>query len=104
MTFEEYYKSFGLTKYPFGVFTSEGEDDIFDHLYLPPQNHSVILESLRNTSAIVIGERGTGKTALSIDLGKRLTNNKNLLVRIEEFSDLRVDYDANDAYRFLIEG
>lgn len=103
MTFEEYYKSFGLTKYPFGVFTSEGEEDIFDHLYLPPQNHSVILESLRNTSAIVIGERGTGKTALSIDLGKRLTNNKNLLVRIEEFSDLRVDYDANDAYRFLIE-
>ncbi|MFM5541225.1 P-loop ATPase, Sll1717 family [Aeromonas veronii] len=103
MTFEDYYKSFGFTKYPFGVFTSEGEQDIFNDIYLPPQNHSVILEGLKNTSAIVIGERGTGKTALSIDLGLRLTNNKNLLVRIEEFSDLKVGYEQNDVYRFLIE-
>lgn len=103
MTFEEYYKSLGLTKYPFGVFTSEGEMGEFNDIYLPPQNHSVILEGIRSTSAIVIGERGTGKTALSIDLGGKLSNSKNLLVRVEEFSDLKLNYDQNDAYRFLTE-
>ncbi|MEA9844388.1 P-loop ATPase, Sll1717 family [Xanthomonas campestris] len=103
MTFEEFYKNLGLEKYPFGVFTSEGERDVFDSIYLPPQNHSVILEGLKNTSAIIIGERGTGKTALSIDLGEKLSSRTNLLVRIEEFSDLRTGYDHNDAYRFLTE-
>lgn len=103
MTFEDYYRQLGLEKYPFGVFTSEGERDVFDDIYLPPQNHSVILEGLRNTSAIVIGERGTGKTALSIDLGGKLESPKNLLVRIEEFSDLKAKYAPNDAYRFLTE-
>jgi hypothetical protein len=51
----------------------------------------------------VIGERGTGKTALSIDLAGRLATAKNLLVRVEEFSDLQVGYEPNDAYRFLTE-
>lgn len=103
MTFEDYYKQLGLEKYPFGVFTSEGERDVFDDIYLPPENHSVILEGLRNTSAVVIGERGTGKTALSIDLGGKLAGPRNLVVRIEEFSDLKAAYEPNDAYRFLTE-
>lgn len=103
MTFEDYYKSLGLARYPFGVYTSEGERDVFDDIYLPPQNHSVILEGLRNTSAIVIGERGTGKTALNIDLGGKLSNYKNLIVRVEEFSDLKLGYEQNDLYRFLVE-
>lgn len=103
MTFEDYYKSLGLAKYPFSVFTSEGELDVFDDIFLPPQNHSVISEGLKNTSAIVIGERGTGKTALNTDLGGKLSNHKNLLVRVEEFSDLKLGYGQNDAYRFLTE-
>ncbi|MBN4969534.1 hypothetical protein JY439_03530 [Stenotrophomonas maltophilia] len=103
MTFEDYYKRLGFVKYPFGVFTSEGELDFFDGIYLPPDNHSVILEGLKNTSAIVVGERGTGKTALSIDLGDRLASDKNLLVRVEEFSDLKINYEPNDAYRFITE-
>lgn len=103
MTFEGYYKGLGFSKYPFGVFTSEGEKDVHEDLYLKPPNHSVILEGLKNTSAIIVGERGTGKTALSIDLGSLLHDKKNLLVRIEEFSDLPVGYDANNLYRFLAE-
>lgn len=103
MTFEDYYKQLGYEKYPFGVFTSEGEHDIFDEIYLPPNNHSVILEGLRNTSAIIIGERGTGKTALSIDLGRKCSSATNLIVNVEEFSELKNKYEAKDVYHFLIE-
>lgn len=103
MNFEDYYKSFGFKKYPFGVFTSEAESDVFEDIYLKPPNHSIIVEGLRNTSAIVIGERGTGKTALSLDMAKELSGKKNLLVRIEEFSSLKENYETDDLYRFLIE-
>jgi hypothetical protein len=103
MNFEEYYKSFGFIKYPFGVFTSEAETDIFSEIYMKPQNHSVIEEGLRNTSAIIIGERGTGKTALSLDMGLKLSQKNHLLVRIEEFSSLKENYETEDLYKFLIE-
>lgn len=103
MTFEEYYKSFGFSKYPFGVFTSEGERSDLKALFLEPENYSVILEGLRNTSAIVIGERGTGKTALSLSLQSKLENAEHLMVRIEEHSRLKVGFDENDLYRFLTE-
>jgi hypothetical protein len=103
MSFETYYKNLGFSKYPFGIFTSEGERDVHDDIYLTPPSHSVILEGLKNTSAIIVGERGTGKTALSVDLGLRLQSDKNLLVKIDEFSNLPVGYDENALYRFLTE-
>lgn len=103
MEFKEYYKSFGFTEYPFSTFTSEAETDKFNLIYLKPSNHSVIIEGLKNTSAIVIGERGTGKTALSFNAATELSKNGNLLVRIEEFSALKESYETDDLYRFLIE-
>ncbi|MEW5931005.1 MAG: hypothetical protein AB1941_26375 [Gemmatimonadota bacterium] len=59
------------------------------------------MEGLRNTSAIVVGERGTGKTALSLDVSKELASEEALLVRIEEFSALGRDFAAEDLYHFL---
>lgn len=103
MNFEQYYKSLALTKYPFGVFTSEAEADVFDEIYLKPANHSVITEGLRNTSAIIIGERGTGKTALSKKIQAELTNNHTILVNIEEFSSLKLNYETESLYKFIIE-
>jgi hypothetical protein len=103
MTFEEYYKGFGFSSYPFGVFTSEGEKSHLSALFLKPENYSIIVEGLRNTSAIVIGERGTGKTALSLNLQDELESDQHIMVRIEEFSNLKVGFDEDDLYRFLTE-
>lgn len=103
VTFEEYYKGFGFTKYPFGVFTSEGEKPHLTALFLKPENYSVIVEGLKSTSAIVIGERGTGKTALSLSLQKELGGENHLMVRIEEYSRLKEKFDEDDLYRFLTE-
>lgn len=103
MTFEDYYKGFGFTSYPFGTFTSEGEKPHLTNLFLKPENYSVILEGLKNTSAIVIGERGTGKTSLSLSLQKELESEKHLMVRIEEYSRLKIGFDEDALYRFLTE-
>jgi Cdc6-like AAA superfamily ATPase len=103
MEFEQYYKSFGLEEYPFGVFTTEAEVRKSFSLFLKPENHSVILEGLKNTSAIVIGERGTGKTDLSLDSIRALEATDSLIVRIEEFSSLPQNYSTEDLYNFLVE-
>lgn len=103
MNFENYYKSLELERYPFGVFTSEAEKDVFDEIYIKPTNYSVIAEGIKNTSAIIIGERGTGKTALSRNLEIELLDNANLTIRIEEFSALKTNYETEELYRFLTE-
>lgn len=103
MTFEEYYKSLHLMEYPFSVFTAEAELKIISKLYVRPPNYSVIIEGLRNTSALVVGERGTGKTALSLDAAGELACDTTLLVRIEEFSGLELSFKSEDLYHFLIQ-
>lgn len=103
MEFEQFYKGFGLLKYPFGIFTSEAESEVSAEIFIKPVNYSIILEGLRNTSAIITGERGTGKTALSVDLDVALSGGNFLLVRIKEFSPLKEGYSNEDLYRFLIE-
>jgi len=103
MTFEEYYKAYGFRRYPFGVFTSEGEKEDLSALFLKPDNYSVVLEGLKNTSAIVIGERGTGKTALSLALQTELENDSNLIVRIEDHAALNEKFDNDSLYQFLTE-
>lgn len=103
MRFEDYYKGLGFVRYPFGVFTSEAEKAELSVLFLEPDNYSVIVEGLRNTSAIVTGERGTGKTALSQKLQSELGGEKHLIVGIEEFSTLKENFDEDALYSFLVE-
>lgn len=103
MNFEDYYKKLGFIRYPFGVFTSEGEKKDLEAIFLKPNNYSIILEGLRNTSAIIVGERGTGKTALSMSLQSELESEKSLIIRIEEFSRIKLDFSEDDLYNFLTE-
>lgn len=103
MTFEEYYKSLGFVRYPFGVFVSEGEKSDLTELFLKPESYSVIVEGLKSTSAIVIGERGSGKTALSLSLQKEFESEKNLIVRVDEYSKLKIDFIEDELFHFLTE-
>ena len=102
MDFEEYCGTLGLAEYPFSLYTSEGESHFLDRSFVQPEGYSVVLNSLKNSSALVVGERGTGKTALSLILQSKLTHPDNLIVRIEEFSDLELSYTSPDFYRFLL--
>jgi hypothetical protein len=103
MNFMEYYSNLGFKKYPFSVFTSEAETSILEDIYVKMPNHSVILEACSKSSCIITGERGTGKTALSLDIERSLLSPSNLLIRIDEFSDLQENYSTEDLYQFFIE-
>lgn len=102
MTFDDYLSSFSLKGYPFSVYTAEGEAAFLDKTYVAPSAHSTLVQTIRNTSAIVVGERGTGKTALSLNLQEKIKNSSSLIVSIDEFSDLEAGYSAPTFYSFLL--
>ncbi len=103
MEFEGYYKSLGLEAYPFSVYTAESEMEKGDSIYKKPQNYSVIDEGIKNSSIIISGERGSGKTALNQDISRRKKAAGTLLVKIEEFSKLENSYTPERLYEFLTE-
>lgn len=103
MEFEEYYKSLGLDTYPFSVYTAESEIEKGDSIYKKPQNYSIIDEGIKNSSIIIYGERGSGKTALNLDISRRKKAAETLLVKIEEFSKIEENYTPERLYEFLTE-
>jgi hypothetical protein len=103
LEFEEYYKSLGLDTYPFSIYTAEAETEKGDSIYKKPQNYSVIDEGIKGSSIIISGERGTGKTALNLEISRRKNAKEILLVKIEEFSKLEDNYTPERLYEFLTE-
>jgi hypothetical protein len=103
LEFEDYYKSLGLTSYPFSVYTAEAEREKAEIIYKKPSNYSVIHETLNGSSVIVTGERGSGKTALNLDIVRRKMSDNKLLVHIEDFSNLEEEFNHEQLYRFITE-
>lgn len=103
LEFEQYYKSLGLDSYPFSIYTAESERDKAEHIYKKPSNYSVIDEAINGGSVIITGERGSGKTALNLDIVRRKQSESALIVHIEEFSKLEEGFDHEKIYRFVTE-
>jgi hypothetical protein len=103
MEFESFYNNFGLITYPFSIYSTEGEIDKAKDIFIKPTNHSIIVENLKDTSVIVIGERGTGKTALNLDVAGYFSDVETIFVKIEDFSALDINYSSEDLYRLLTE-
>ncbi len=103
MSFEEYYKSLKLEKYPFSIYSTEAERKQNLDIYLQPGNYSVIKEGIKNSSVIIIGERGSGKTALNDEICKNTNNETTLLVQINDFDNINADYTSDQLYSFFIE-
>lgn len=91
----------GFDAYPFSVYTAESELDKAESIYKKPSNHSVIDEALNGCSVIITGERGTGKTALNLDIMRRKKSDNTLIVRIDEFSKLDEEFDHEQLYEFI---
>ena len=103
ITFEEYYKKFNFQEFPFQRANAEAEKEQLDSYYVEPINYSIIVNGLKTSSAIVSGERGTGKTALSYKLVKNLkSSDANLVIYITDFASLPLNYTSDDLYKFLI--
>ncbi len=93
MNTENNYISLGFKSSPFSHFTSEKELHFIDDSFYKPHHYSTIFDGIKSSSVIVIGERGSGKTALSIDLRKKLNSKDSLIVNIDDYSELFKSFD-----------
>jgi hypothetical protein len=102
-SFTEFYAFFGFEDYPFGVFTAESEKDKLKDLFVEPSSYGPILDTFGKRSTVVVcGERGTGKTALILEIERRVLDDR-ILVRVDDFAALQKSHTGSQLYKFLLD-
>jgi Cdc6-like AAA superfamily ATPase len=102
-TFDEFVNQLNFKEYPFSTYTTENEKGREDELFVQPSDYSPIIQSFnQEVSIILIGDRGTGKTAILHDFERNLDKSKTLFCTIDDFSSLPQSYSSVELYKFLI--
>lgn len=102
-TFSDFYQSFHFEEYPFAVFTAESEKDKLKELFVQPSSYGPILDTFSKRSTVIFcGERGTGKTALVLEIERRVQEDR-ILVRLDNFAALQKNHTVNQLYKFLLD-
>lgn len=102
LSFYDFHSTMGFTEYPFATFNTESELAKSKDLYFQPQNYSIILQLFSGNSSVVVhGERGSGKTALAADLSRNIRSEHDLYVVVDDLRDLKQGYDHTDLCKCL---
>jgi len=95
-SFKAFYENFGFETYPFDKFSAEQESGIQDQIFISPSFYGPIVEKFSNgLGMFLVGERGTGKTAATLDL-IRASEATNFIVIIDTFSSIAPDFQPYD--------
>jgi len=102
-TFDEFLIDFGFPEYPFSTFTTENEKGKEKDLFIKPNDFSPIIQSFNQSNTIIlIGDRGTGKTAILLEFERLLEKQSALFCVVDDFSSLKYPFNSADLYKFLI--
>ncbi|MEK8129904.1 hypothetical protein WMW72_18535 [Paenibacillus filicis] len=102
-TFKDLYTRFKLIEYPFTVYTTENEKDKLVDLFIQPSDYAPIIESFSHgRTMMLIGNRGTGKTALLFDLLRKENKATTLVCSIDNFSELDTTGDLKEFYKLIL--
>lgn len=102
INFEQFVKNLGFKSYPFNSYTAENEKDKQSELFIATNLYSPFFQAFdAGQTMILCGDRGTGKTSIIYDFIRR-SDAQTLIVSIDDFSQLKLNYSATDFYRFVI--
>jgi len=102
-SFKEFYQALGLKEFPFNTFTTEHEVEIAKKIFISQGEYDPIIDAFRaGRNIILLGERGSGKTAILEDFKRHLSEQKRLLTTIHDFSKLSIKTNSNEIYRLII--
>lgn len=103
ITYSEFYQSMGLEEFPFNTFTTEDELDIANKVFVLQGEYGPIVDSFKKgRNIIILGERGSGKTAILEDFKRFLENKKKPFTIINDFSTLSVVPTNEEIYKVII--
>jgi len=98
--FEEFYESIGFKKYPFRERTAEKEN--IEKLFIAPPDYSIISEAFQaGETAIISGNRGTGKTMLLQNIKKRIPPNT-IIADIENYEGVPTTKNQIAFYALIV--
>ena len=93
----ELFQNLGFKSNPFSKFSAEEEKDYLTSIYMKPRYYNTLLNDLSSgTSRFIFGQRGSGKSALIIELEKELINNNSFSLLIDSYDDIPLK--SNDSY------
>ena len=80
-SFSQFIQDMGFVEYPFSTYTTENEKGKEDNLFVSPSGYAPIIQSFnQEQSLVLIGDRGTGKTAILLDFERNLDKTSTLPV------------------------
>lgn len=98
---QELYQSLGLKTNLFSKFSAEEEEDYLDKIYVQPKYFNSLYSNLKDASSrFIIGSRGSGKTALIIQLKKSLEENNVYTFLLDNFENIP---NKNNEKYFILE-
>lgn len=98
---KELYQSLGFNSNLFSKFSAEEELNYLDKVYVAPKYFNSLYTNLREASSrFIIGSRGSGKTALIIQLKKALDENQIFTFLLDNFENIPI---KNNEKYFLLE-
>lgn len=98
---KELYQSLGFKTNLFSKFSAEEEIEYLDKVYVAPKYFNSLYTNLKDASSrFVIGSRGSGKTALILQLKNALDNNNIFTYLIDNFESIPV---KDNEKHFLLE-
>lgn len=102
-TFKEFYQNFSLRDFPFNTFTTEQEGDIAQKIFVRQGEYDPIIDTFKaGRNIIILGERGSGKTAILEDFKRDLNKEQKLTTTIHDYSSLSKKTSLIEIYKLLI--
>lgn len=101
ISFKEFYGKIGLASYPFRDRTAEKED--ITKLFIKPFDYALLSDTFTSyQTAIINGDRGTGKTIILSDLALNHTSNR-LVCSISNFESVSLQDNLLDFYSLILQ-
>ncbi len=102
-TFKEFYQAFGLIKFPFNTFTTEDEIEVAKKIFVSQGEYDPIIDAFKaRRNIILLGERGSGKSAILEDFRRYLSDKNQLITVINDYSELNKKTNLKEIYRLII--
>lgn len=99
----EVYESLGFKQHPFTKYSAEEEADYLSEIFIHPRYFTSLLNDLKTgASRFILGERGSGKSALIFELHKKLSEQKIFSVIVDNYDNIPlIDNDRHLLYLII---
>ncbi|MBL0745017.1 P-loop ATPase, Sll1717 family [Chryseolinea lacunae] len=102
-SYKDFYQAFGLNEFPFTTFTTEQEVNIAKKIFVSQGEYDPIIDAFKDgRNIIILGERGSGKTAILEDFKRHLSPQKRIITTIHDFSKLNKKPTSQEIYKLII--